>query len=142
MGKITVAGIQDVKADENLVNSRYTIECVGQKIVEKSGSDKISLALNYRIVAGVTQPDGASPEDRRLSDFFPLNGYEDMKDGGKFVKGKLRGALDAFGVTVNDDGSFDPEEFLLKRADALTRNTENKQLGITETQINRYVKTA
>jgi len=141
MAKINVAGLQDVKAEELLKNSRYVVECTSQKVLDKTDGNK-TLALSYRIKAGITQDDGGSPEDRRLSDFFPLSGYERMKDGGEFCKRKLREAADAFGVEIDDEGNFDPEDFLLQTADVLTRNKENKDLGIMETSVNKYVKTA
>jgi len=141
MAKINVAGLQDVKPEELLVNSRYSLEITGAKTIDRTDGNQ-SLAVNYRIVAGVTQPNGASPEDRRISDFFPLSGYENMKDGGTFCKRKLREFLDAVGVEIDEDGSFDPEDLLLKRCDGLTRNRENKELGVQETSIVRYLKSA
>jgi len=141
MAKINVAGLQDVKPEELLVNSRYTLEVTGAKTIDRQDGNQ-SLAVNFRITMGVTQPNGASPEDRRLSDFFPLSGYENMKDGGTFCKRKLREFLDATGVEIDEDGGFDPEDLLLKRCDGLTRNRENKELGVQETSIVRYLKTA
>jgi hypothetical protein len=141
MAKINVAGLQDVKPEALLANSRYSLEITNAKQLDKADGNR-SLAVNYRITMGVTQQDGSSPEDRRLSDFFPLTGFENMKDGGTFCKRKLREFLDAVGVEVDQDGNFDPEELPLKRVDGLTRNKENKELGVMETSIVRYLKTA
>jgi hypothetical protein len=89
------------------------------------------------VVAGQTQPDGESPEDRRLSDFIPLSGFERMKDGGNFVKRKLKEACDAAQVKIDDDG-FDYEDFVGARFDVTTRIRENLD-GVKEANIARYL---
>jgi hypothetical protein len=137
--KISVSGLHDVKPEELLSNSRYTIECNRAQVIDRTDGNK-SLALNYVIKAGPTQPDGASPEDRRLSDFFPLTGFADMKDGGTFCKHKLSEACAAFSVGIDEDDSFEPEDFLLKTCDVVTRNKENRDTGVQETTVNKYLK--
>jgi hypothetical protein len=139
MPKVAVAGLQDVKPEELLANSRYTVDCYRSQIIDREGGNK-SLALNFVVRAGPTQEGNVSPEDRRLSDFFPLTNFENMKDGGTFVKRKLREACDAFGVEIDDDGSFDSDDFLLKQADVVTRNKDNRDTGVAETSINKYLK--
>lgn len=139
MPKVNVAGLQDVKPEELLTNARYSVECTKAQIAERKDKNS-SLVLNFRVLKGPTQPDGSSPEDRRLSAFFPLSGFEDMKDGGTFVKRNLKEACDAFGVEVDSSGDFDYEDFLLKRADVVTRNRENRETGVPETQVQKFLK--
>lgn len=138
---VNVVGLQDVKPEALLTNSRYTVTCQRAQIIKREGGDQ-SLALNFTVKAGPTQAEGKSPEDRRLSDFFPLSGFEHMKDGGVYAKLKLRSACDAFGVDVAPNGDFDYEEFLLKDADIVTRNKDNRDTGVKETSIQSYVRKA
>lgn len=134
--KVTVQGLADVQPESPLDNGRYTLECVQVAIADREKGQ--SLRLNFVVKGGPTQSDGASPEDRRISDFIPLSGFSEMKDGGVFVKRKLREACDAFGVKVDDNGSFDYEDFMGATADVTTRKRETPE-GLVEAQINRYI---
>jgi hypothetical protein len=139
MPKFNVQGLAEVKQEQPLDNGRYQVECVQTGIVDREGGNQ-SLRLNFLVKAGPTQKDGSSPEDRRLSDFIPLTGYADMKDGGEFVMRKLKAACDSFGIDVDEDG-FDYEQFVGARADVITRLRENPD-GVLESQINRYLPSA
>lgn len=138
--RITVDRLQDVKPEEPLVNSRYSVR-IARKDYAKKDDGKLSLVLNMRVTAGPAQPDGNPSEDREISDFFPLNNYETMKDGGKYVKGKLASMLVAAQVPVDAEGSFDDDELIDKEFDIITKIKEDNN-GVPQTDVTRYLSKA
>jgi len=139
MGRIEVVDIGNVKPEEPLCNGRYTVKVNRAEIITKDNG-KQSLSLGMVVLAGPTQPDQSPAEDRRVSDFFPLNGYETMKDGGRYSKQKLASALVAAQVTVDTDG-FDNDEFIDKTFDIITKIKDDLD-GVPQTNVTRYLAQA
>jgi hypothetical protein len=137
MAKIEVIGIGDIKPEEPLCNGRYTVKINRSQTLSKDNG-KMSLSLGMVVLAGPTQPDGSAAEDRRISDFFPLNGYETMKDGGTYSKQKLASAMAAAGIEASEDG-FDSDDFIDATFDIITKVKDDLD-GVPQTNITRYLK--
>lgn len=136
MARIEVVGIGNVKPEEPLSNNKYTVKVVRSEILTKD-SGKQSLSLGMVVLDGPTQPDGSLAEDRRISDFFPLNGFDTMKDGGKYVQQKLAAAAAAAGVSMDEDG-FDNDDFIDKSFIVITK-IKDDQDGVPQANITRYL---
>lgn len=140
MGKIEVTGLDQVKPQEPLANGRYTVSINRKEILNKDNG-KITLSVGMVVMEGPTQPDQTPSEDRRISDFFPLNKYETMKDGGTYSKQKLAAMLAAAEVAVDETGSFDDDELIGKVFD-ITTKIKDDQDGVPQANVVRYLPRA
>ncbi len=94
---VTISGISDYVEEKPLDPTIYGFECTDARKVE-SQRGRLQLILTLLVVMGNEQVDGTDPQGRRVSDFFPLEGYDDMKDQGKYCRGRIVNACNAFGV--------------------------------------------
>jgi hypothetical protein len=109
MERITIGGLTDAHdADVPLDPGTYEAVILDPQIREREGKSP-QLMVPMSVVDGPEQANGTSPMEKRITDFFPLGGYENMKDGGDFVKRKLANLLSAAGVEFDGD-TFDPDE--------------------------------
>ena len=137
MARVEVTGLDKVKPEEPLANARYTATIIRKEILTKDNG-KMSLVVGMGIVAGPPQPDGSPSEDRKITDFFPLNGYETMKDGGRYSKQKLASMLTAAQVAVDEEGSFDDDELPGKTFDIVTKIRDDQDGG-PQANVQRYL---
>jgi hypothetical protein len=141
MAKVTAQGIGSFTPKETLIKGWYELMALDAK-AETFGDGPLKLLIQFEVTDGPDQPDGSSPVGRRVSDFIPLAGYETMRDSGEFVKGKLLSVLNAGGVEVEADDSFDPDELINETVEGHIRPNTNPNTGETSEQIDRYRATA
>lgn len=126
--------LSDSREPQPLDNGRYTVRVAAVENKVKDGG-KMSLMVRMEVIAGQTQKDGSDAEGRVLFDFFSLNGYETMKDGGDFVKRKLKGFLDAADASEDDEA----EDLVDREFDVVTRIKRDTD-GISQNEIRHYRK--
>lgn len=138
MGKVRAQGMSDYTPEQPLDKSWYEAEILDAKADSFGTNNTMNLMIQLQITEGPTQSDGSEPEGRRVSDFIPLEGYETMKDGGKFLRRKLHNAFEAAGVEVDNDDSFDPDEFTGQRVAIKVAPNENPKTGEIREQVQDY----
>ena len=134
MAKVSVAGIADFVEDQPLDKSPYRFQIYDAKQIELN--DKLKLQINLVCTEGPTQADGSEPEGRKLVDFHPLSGYENMKDGGKFCKGRLVSLLKAAGIDYSSD-EFDFDELIDSEVIGIVKIQKDLD-GEPREQISKY----
>jgi hypothetical protein len=140
MERIDIPGLMDAhQQDLPLDPSTYEVVIVNPQVREREGKAP-QLMVPMSVVDGPEQSSGSSPLERRITDFFPLGGYENMKDGGEFVKRKLSNLLTAAGVDFDDDG-FDPDDLGDKHVLVKTTIREPDEYNSeASTEVRRYMK--
>lgn len=109
MERITVNGLMDAHNMDVPLDPGTYEGVVDTQIKEGKEGKAPRLMVVSTIVDGPEQDNGSSPLEKKIFDFIPLGGYENMKDGGEFVKRKLANFLSAAEVEFDGD-SFDPED--------------------------------
>jgi len=129
---IVTTDLSNDSEPQPLDNGRYTARITEVKPYVKD-SGKTSLGVTMEVINGATQKDGSDAEGRRLLHFFSTNGFESMKDGGKYSRGQLKSFLDAVGV----DADAEPEDLIDGELDVVTRLKRDND-GILQPEIKHF----
>jgi hypothetical protein len=117
MAKMYARGVSqaDGSGPARMSPGDYEFECTGaEEIVARSGKPGFNLTL--RVIDGPEDEKGNSVADKVLSNNRVYIGEDSDKDGGTALQERVRNTCDAFGVPIDDDDSFDLDEFVGARA--------------------------
>lgn len=136
MPRVTVPAFQNRKRENPLEKDLYRLRCDDATLGQTS-THKPQLRLSLSIVDGNEQPDGSDPLGRTLADFLLLEFSASSQKGSEFLERKLDEAFLAFGVEFDEEGSFDPDDFIGKEAVGLVGTTEDNW-GFPQSSVKRY----
>jgi len=137
---ITTKDLKDVPDGDRVLDPNvYDFKVTQARAItyEKDGDTIPALSIRAVCIGGPSQEDGMEPEDTEIDDFFPMGGYDAMKDGGTFVKQRRKAFLTAC-LGELDGSDIDESDLVGEEFKARTSKGKDRD-GIAITKIARYL---